>query len=120
MNGVEILSSNEVTIDWIFNWKACWIGFAVAFGIAVITNIPTWFKDWSWAHFIDFVVMVVFVTFIIRILIGGLSGAIWSIPTKYETQYKATISDEVKMVDFLERYEIVDQEGKIYTIREIG
>jgi Na+/melibiose symporter-like transporter len=34
------------------------------------------------------------------------------------TRYKVTISDEVSMNDFLERYEIVDQEGKIYTVRE--
>lgn len=35
------------------------------------------------------------------------------------TQYKVTISDEVKLVEFLERYEILDTEGEIYTIREV-
>lgn len=35
------------------------------------------------------------------------------------TQYKVTISDDVKLVEFLERYEILDTEGEIYTIREV-
>lgn len=37
----------------------------------------------------------------------------------YHTQYKVTISDEVKLVEFLDRYEILDTEGEIYTIREV-
>ena len=39
-------------------------------------------------------------------------------PTTYETQYKVTISDEVPMNEFLKKYAIIEQEGKIYTIRE--
>ena len=37
---------------------------------------------------------------------------------EYETHYKVTISDEVEMNDFYETYEIVEQDGKIYTVRE--
>ena len=33
-------------------------------------------------------------------------------------EYKATIEDSVSMNEFLDRYEILDQEGKIYTMRE--
>lgn len=35
------------------------------------------------------------------------------------TRYKVTISEDVKLVEFLERYEILDTEGEIYTIREV-
>jgi hypothetical protein len=35
------------------------------------------------------------------------------------TRYKVTISDDVNLVEFLERYEILDTEGEIYTIREV-
>lgn len=35
------------------------------------------------------------------------------------TQYKVTISEDVKLVEFLEQYEILDTEGEIYTIREV-
>ena len=35
------------------------------------------------------------------------------------TPYKVLISDEVKLVEFLDKYEILDTEGEIYTIREV-
>jgi hypothetical protein len=36
------------------------------------------------------------------------------------TRYKVTISEDVKLVEFLEQYEILDTEGEIYTIREVN
>ena len=33
-------------------------------------------------------------------------------------QYKVTISKEVSMVEFYEKYEIIDQEDLIFTVRE--
>lgn len=53
-------------------------------------------------------------------LLGAVAGIVeCDCPSEYETQYKVTISDEVSMNEFLERYEIIDQEGKIYTVREV-
>ena len=48
-------------------------------------------------------------------LIGGLALAT---PVEYETHYKVTIDDSVSMSEFMDKYEILDQEGKIYTVRE--
>lgn len=45
-------------------------------------------------------------------------GITFETPSKYETQYKVAVSDEVLMNEFNEKYEIVEQEGKIYTVRE--
>ena len=36
----------------------------------------------------------------------------------YETHYQAIIDDSVSMNDFLDKYEIIDTEGKILIIRE--
>ena len=33
-------------------------------------------------------------------------------------EYKVTASDDVSLNKFIEKYEIIDIEGKIYTIRE--
>ena len=33
-------------------------------------------------------------------------------------EYKVTIDDSVSMNEFLDKYEIIDQEGKIYTVKE--
>lgn len=57
---------------------------------------------------------------IFGMLFGGVVGSLAAAPAEYETQYKVTISDEVSMNDFLEKYGIVDQEGKIYTVVERG
>ena len=35
-----------------------------------------------------------------------------------DTEYEVIISDEVSMNEFNEKYEIVEQRGKIYTIKE--
>ena len=33
-------------------------------------------------------------------------------------EYKVTIDDSVSMNEFMDKYEILDQEGKIYTVKE--
>lgn len=58
-----------------------------------------------------------FVVFCIAIIIGYVGCANLSLPTESYT-YDVTISDEAKLADFLEQYEIIDQKGKVYTIRE--
>ena len=37
---------------------------------------------------------------------------------KHETVYDIIIGDEVRFNDFNEHYEIIDQNGNIYTVRE--
>jgi hypothetical protein len=72
-----------------------------------------YFNEWGFWSFVY--------PFIIAVIVSGLIGLIpanATLPDEYETQYKVTISDEVFMNDFLDRYEIIDQEGKIYTVRE--
>ena len=39
------------------------------------------------------------------------------VPDEY-TAYKVTISESVSMTEFYDKYEIIDVDGKIYTIRE--
>ena len=55
---------------------------------------------------------------------GKVLGAFAFIFTVHETdeldyvKYQVTISDEVSLNDFMDKYEILDQEGKIYTVKE--
>ena len=37
---------------------------------------------------------------------------------KYETRYQVTIDDSISMNEFQNKYEIIEVEGKIYTVRE--
>lgn len=115
MTGIEILATNEVVIKTAFNWNvfcivlACFFGSCLIIGllISVANN-----NDWS------YLLCCIVAGVIFGLVLGSASGAGLSTPTAYETQYKVTISDEVPMNEFLEKYEIIDQEGKIYTIRE--
>lgn len=114
MVGVEILAASEVVIDKLFNWNSAISAFGITFGFFIICGllISLGANDWSQ--------MAVGVA--IGIVLGAFAAVMFGIgngiPSEYETQYKVIISDEVFMNDFLERYEILDQEGKIYTVRE--
>lgn len=115
MTGVEILTSVQVAVEFAHNWTAFWTTFGVVFGILTIIGIGEWmFNDCNWGAIPVFAILGLFV----GSFFGTASGEIFGNPTAYETQYKVTISDEVSMVDFYEHYEIIDQEGKIFTVRE--
>jgi hypothetical protein len=114
MTGVEILTSSEIITDTTFNPTSglYLAGFAILLFILGGLFSNTIYYDFSYMAIFT-VCGIIFGVFI-YISVGVGDG----IPTEYETHYKVTISDEVSMNDFLERYEIIDQEGKIYTVRE--
>lgn len=115
MTGVEILTSNEVVIECAFNWTAFWIVGGVILSIVTAIGIYLWASgDCSFG-----IIPYLFIFgLLFGLLFGSMIGNELSKPTKYTTEYKVTISDEVLMTEFNERYKIIDQNGKIYTIRE--
>jgi hypothetical protein len=115
MTGVEILTSNEVAIEWAFNWTAFWIVGTAAFVIVTVIGIWQWLSgNCSFG--------IVPALIIIGLIAGGSFGSIIGTylqqPVEYTTEYKVTISDDVSLNEFNEKYEIVGQDGKIYTVRE--
>lgn len=116
MSGVEILTSNEVAVAYEkFNWSNFWIAIGLIAGIAIVAGLIVGVVEYDCeiGVMLSVIVFIVF-TVIIGIPVGGLTCE----PTKYETQYKITIDDSVLMTEFLDKYEIIDQDGKIYTVRE--
>ena len=114
MSGVEILAMEEVMIGYGWNWNVYFvtIGVVTLFcaTIAVLFNSSMTMMQ------------VLIVGVCTGVILGGIIGmlpATLKSPLGYETHYKVTISDEVSMNEFLSKYEIIDQEGKIYTVREI-
>ena len=114
MAGVEILATEEVAVAWGFSWTAFIVTFIVVAIGGLIASIVTGIQYNSFS----FGVFMFVILFIVAGLFGWLAGEMLGEPTEYETHYKVTISDEVSMNEFLERYEIVDQDGKIFTVRE--
>ena len=118
MNGVEILATEQVAVAFGFGWGLFFVLgliFSILFGVIA----------WCLAEENNFsnlgtrlLVCVGIVTALaLAAFIGGVSET--GAPTEFETHYKVTISDEVPMNEFLERYEIVDQDGKIFIVREV-
>lgn len=114
MAGVEILAAYEVVTEYASNWTAFWVIFGIAVGVCLISGVSLSLHYDYWG--------ILFFLIMFGIIIGLFFTAIlcplFATPKTYKNQYKVTISDEVSMNDFLEKYEIIDQEGKIYTIRE--
>lgn len=116
MSGIEILTSNKVAVAYEkFNWSNFWMTIAVvAFG-ALIVGLITGLDSGD-----GIIGVLAFILFLIigGLIFGPIIGCNTGEPIEYETQYKITIDDSVSMTEFLDKYEIVDQDGKIYTVRE--
>lgn len=65
----------------------------------------------------DEAAIVIFFT-ITFIILSCSAGIVYKIQGERVSEYKVTISDTVSFKDLYEKYEIVKQEGEIYTIRE--
>ena len=109
MNGVEILSSETIYNTFLPGWCIA-IGFVllIAFVVPLAINIVDGNTIWS----LIFIVL----------MIGSFSVMILSDTENKNSinhiEYKVTIDDSVSMNEFLDKYEILDQEGKIYTVKE--
>ena len=115
MSGVEILATEEVAVAWAsWNWKGFLLTAGLCFLVAIVAGILAGVTD-DWK--LD--IIIFFVTFVAgSALFGTLVGCTTGDPIEYETQYKVVIDDSVSMNEFTEKYEIIDQDGKIYTVRE--
>ena len=104
MNGVEILASTEVTqLD---------PSPLVFFGATVIIFIA-----FCLVAFVADSEILVIVGAVLAIFVGIITSLAFASKT-YETQYQVTISEDVNFVEFNNKYEILNQEGKIYTVKE--
>lgn len=116
VEGIEILSQSEVGCGVAVHWTPVIVVTIIAtialFATIIIFIDPIDYKDWF-----SIIVLTSMCSMFI-FLVTTLIAVIVAKPKTYETHYKVTISDEVSMNEFLEQYEIVDQEGKIYTIKD--
>jgi hypothetical protein len=115
MSGVEILATEEVAIAWAsWNWKGFLLTVGLCFLVAIVAGVLAGVSD-DW----ELGVIIFLVVFIAGgALFGTLIGCTTGGPIEYETQYKVVIDDSVSMNEFTEKYEIIDQDGKIYIVRE--
>ena len=114
MNGVEILAVEQVVVGWKYNFEV----FRVSLGVVLILVI---LFAILFAIIYDeisaFFAALIFGA-IIAGCIAGFIGLAEKEPTEYVYEYMVVVSESVSLSEFSEQYEIIDQQGKIYTVRE--
>ena len=100
--------------SWIGLWFFCLGTFFLSFGISLLVYC---FKDYK--GFIYQKILIVLVS-IITILSCSLSVLSWSMKEVHveKTVYEVTVDDTVSFDDFYNKYEILEQRGKVYVITE--
>lgn len=108
MEGIEVLSIGSIGINQVFNWEAAIAGGLV---LGFLCSLYAFFSTDSLLFGITiFIIMGLFLGFILGVSVEKYAD---TMPT-----YKVTINDTISINEFYERYEILEQEGKIFTIKE--
>lgn len=105
MEGVTILSTTTVMLG-----MSLWGARILAFGSMLIL----WFTN---TNDVGEFLGNIAVSIIAGILIFWYLCCV-AVDTTEVTEYKVIIDDSVQYVEFTEKYEVIDQEGEIYTVRE--
>lgn len=108
MNGVIILNNYEYLTNFgsISLMSILCVWFLAAAIVSLFILLKNKCNSWK-----EFVILVIGGA--LSIICGGL------IPEyKYETRYQVTVDNSVSMNEFQDKYEIIEVEGKIYTVRE--
>lgn len=115
MNGVEILSKQLI-----YETEAIPEIFFIVLSLGIITGIIMAIVEWVDMGFSWDVVQLFFVCATLGFLCGimGLAMSAHKTDEVDYIEYKVTIDDSVSMTEFMDKYEILDQEGKIYTVKE--
>ncbi len=115
MEGVQILNQFEVVTELAFSWSSFWIGLVIGAAGGLIGAILFGLSEADWCAF--FVCCGIFIP-IFGALVGGLCGCLGREPVAYETRYEVSINEEVNIQEFMDKYEILETRGSIYTVRE--
>lgn len=106
LNGVEILSQEVIPVMKLhYDWKIIAVTLLVM--ILVYTLASILFND-----------MIGLILAFFVVLIGMYMDCTTKDKVSEYIRYKVTISEDVNFVEFTERYEVLEQDDKIYTIRE--
>lgn len=108
MEGVEILSVGNIGVNPVFNWTTAIIG-GILLGL-VTASIMGWRESSVGAFFFGLIFTAPFFGAIFGF---GIEKYANTAPT-----YKVIISDTVSLNEFYDKYEILEQDGKIFTIME--
>ena len=109
MDGITILSEKIFYSDLLPSWfiGLSLIGFVISAVFIIVGVTEGKFK----------IAILSSIIFLFSLTLGIATNTIKSKEIDY-IEYKVTIDNSVPMTEFYQRYEILDQEGKIYTVKE--
>ena len=108
MEGIEVLATIPEGTNLVAN-----LPFAIIVGGIVWLGVGIWYATET-----DSIISGLVIGFLVGAIAFMITAGISMKPTEFIDTYKVTISDDIKLNEFYERYEILEQEGKIFTIKE--
>lgn len=108
MDGITILNNYEYLTNGniIFGLALTCVLFLLS-AVGMIA-IAIEYSDINWK---EIILLIIFI-------IGSIVYGCLIPEKKYETRYQVTVDNSVSMNEFQDKYEIIEVEGKIYTVRE--
>lgn len=118
MNGVTILNSTEVVSEIAHMWSAkCTVSLCFMIAGLAILIIMLWVSG-KWREEVFNVISVIGAAMFVFGLVFTILFYKIENPIAYKIQYQVTADDSVSLNEFLERYDIISIDGKIYTVEE--
>ena len=117
MTGVEILNITEHAImELAWSWQMC---FGLFVGLLCFGVLIGFFQGLSNCDIKGGIIAGSIVGLTFALIASPVFTSLFSEKeVGKEYHYKVTIDDSVSMNEFLDKYEILDREGKIYTVKE--
>ena len=110
MSGIEIINTYEQVIEKQGTMTGFWIILILSAGLCILFITYKIKKSIINEKQIDyqFLLHSILISFIISLFCGGLGLLVETKPTEYETIYEVSVSEEVRLKEFLYHYEIVE------------
>lgn len=116
MEGIEFLSGKKIVVKSKFGWKHFFIANVVGLIMSLCAGQFT-YSQVSYAQIEAFCTIAI-VGVLETLMLSFLFGSYYSTPTKYVNEYKIAVLNESLIDKIKEDYEIIAQEGKLWTIRQ--
>lgn len=118
MKGVTILNSMEVVAETAYGWNTkCTISLCVMIA-GLLLLLGTLWASGKWREEVFTVFSVIGSAMFVFGLVFTILFYKTENPVSYKIQYQVTADDSVSLNEFLENYNIISIDGKIYTVEE--
>lgn len=118
MNGVTILNSMEVVAETAHDWNTrCTVSFCIMVIGLLSLLVMIWISGKMHEEIFNVLSVICSAMFVFGLVFTLLFYKIEK-PISYKTQYQVTADDSVTLNEFLENYNIISIDGKIYTVEE--